>query len=310
MKDSQRARQAAHLSNMADSLIAKGDYQAAEQWAAKALELSPWCASALNNLAVAKLQNGKPMEALDAINEAIQSDPGSHKTWCNRGVIHHRLSDPVKAAADYSQAIRLNPESPEAYAGRAQAMSEVGRMEEADRDINMADQLLPGNPAIYQTRAEYHRLAGRHEAALADVNGCLDQHWETPMLRYTQGLTLAAMERLAEAESSLDRALELEPLFVQAYQERATLHMLNAKVRAAIKDYQRAIELHVTSRQACFSYIGLAIAIQALGRHDDAQTCLDRAQEHTTEPELLGDIASLRETLAGIASRKDDPADP
>lgn len=303
--------QAARWSNLAENLITEGKYEEAERWAAKSLKVLPWNPAALNNLAVARLQNGRIQAALEAVNDAIQSDPGRYESWCNRGSIHHRLAEPSKAITDYTQAIRLDPGLPGPYVGRAQALAETGQLAAAEADLAAAERITPDSPAIRQIRAEYHRLAGRHTQALAAVELCLSQNWETPMLRFTQAISLNQLDRPAEAEQCLDRALELDPTFVQAYQERATLRLLNRKISAAINDYRKSIDHHHTRTQACFSFIGLSIAVHAMGRFDDAQQCLDRAQENTAEPALLQQIAELRATLTREAAarqlRKEEP---
>ena len=85
-----------------------------------------------------------------------------------------------------------------------------------------------------------------------------------------------ALNRYDEAIADYDRAIELDPAMAKAYYNRGSVKKALNRHDEAIADYSRAIELNPTDAEA---YYNRGSVREALGRHDEAIADYDRAIE-------------------------------
>ncbi len=83
--------------------------------------------------------------------------------------------------------------------------------------------------------------AGRYEAAAALYRQLLDEDPEDPSLHTSLAGSLGVLGRYPEALEHLERALELEPLSVEAYHNRAVILERQGRLEAAVADYRTAV---------------------------------------------------------------------
>lgn len=198
--------------------------------------------------------------------------PPLAKRQMDAGLELHRHGEFKQAVAQFSAILEANPQDAEAYRARGRAFQDLGAPDKqhyyasALADYHQADRLAPDGPT--KARIGYCRnLTG------SDPNLGVSSYLAAQMLGYESaglcnnlGCCQLRTAKLAEAEASLDRAIELDKSMQAAYHNRALVHMQKAhdaesakqgenfvrRVQAGVKDIDRAIELGPLSAELYF----------------------------------------------------------
>ncbi len=129
-------------------------------------------------LATGYFEQGKTTVALDELKQVIASDPTFPDAYSLRGLIYMRLNDMQQAEESFRRAVALNPRDPDVNHNYGWLLCQRGRYAEAQQAFE-----------VVMSNAAY---AGRAKTLMA------------------QGLCEARAGKLAEAERSLARSLELD----------------------------------------------------------------------------------------------------
>jgi tetratricopeptide (TPR) repeat protein len=97
------------------------------------------------------------------------------------------------------------------------------------------------SPQGDRTLAAIHFQAGRYREAAAVYQRLAAESPDDAALRASLAGVLGALGRYDLALAELDRSIELEPLNVEAYHNRAVIHERQGRPDAAIADYERAL---------------------------------------------------------------------
>lgn len=111
--------------------FAAGDYAAAVEAFADAVEAAPESVRARLNLAAALGEAGRTGEALDQLDAVLARDPRHAGAHFNRGILLVRTGRDGPAVEALRQAARLDPADPEAPLQAAAALARLGRDGEA-----------------------------------------------------------------------------------------------------------------------------------------------------------------------------------
>jgi len=130
--------------------------------------------------------------------------------------------------------------------------------------------------AYYQAEAD--RLAGNSPSAQIVVSDALGEYGDDLSLLLLQALIYRDSFALEEAVESVDKALELEPDYIPAYQLRAQTHRLAGDYAAAVADFDRVIDAEPENTEAL---IGRADTYEQLGDFRSAIEDYDRLIELT-----------------------------
>lgn len=85
-----------------------GDHERAEAAFARALELDPRHVKSRLNLSRVYLDTGKPLEALDTINDALALDPESNVAYRLKGRVFRQIGQKPQAVEAYRHAIQID----------------------------------------------------------------------------------------------------------------------------------------------------------------------------------------------------------
>ena len=203
-----------------------------------------------------------------------------------------------ESVESFSKALELSPNYAAAHAGLADAynvMAQYGltspreAMEKARTEAHRAIELDP-------------RMAEGH-VALAAVLEAYDWDWKAAEREYRRalelnpslsaahlwyGMFLRDQGRIQEALPELRRAAQLQPSSVLTAVNLAYGMLENGDAASALEHAKRAVEMapdHATAS------ILLVYAAQALARHDDVKTALDRAKKMAAGPHSLALVA-------------------
>jgi tetratricopeptide (TPR) repeat protein len=275
----------------ASAKIANGDLEGAIADYSRSIQLDPKRAVIYNNRANAKQVKGDVDGALADYTRAIELDPKYVVAYYNRGGIQEAKGFLDKAIADYTRAIELDPKYAFAYNGRGKAKAAKSDLNGAIVDFSHAIELDPKNAEAYYNRGTARGAKGDRDGATADHNRAfeldpklkdrLDSHdasvnteQSSATNYYNRALEKKDGGDLDAAIANFSRAIELNPLYLEAYNDRAASEGLKGDLDAAMADYNRAIEL---DSRHFNSYMGRGVVKSMKGDLDGAMNDFNRA---------------------------------
>ena len=120
-----------------------------------------------------------------SLNQHIKTYPQDPNGYCYRGICYERLAKFTSALTDFDRAISFQPNHPTFHHARGRTRQKLGDLQGALADFNLTLDLEP-QATVYDDLAEVHRCLNHHLEALHDC----------------------------------DRAIELNPKFINAYFRR------------------------------------------------------------------------------------------
>ena len=202
----------------------------------------PRVADALAGQAMA---DGRLELAADLLDGALRQDPHRPRLWHRFGVVLHAAGRYEAALKAYERAMALAPSRPEPRIARASVWQIQGRFDEARQALEAVLAQMPGHPEALTTLAAQMEIRGQTEAGLALLEPLAEQGRLGP-----EGLLVRArlLRRAGRDDEALKLIEDLEASSLDAGQRARRLFLLGE-----IRD-------------------------QA-GRHEEAFTCFERANE-------------------------------
>jgi tetratricopeptide (TPR) repeat protein len=247
-------------SNHADSLnlmamlsLQAKQYDHAVEWAARALQQAPkpeylvTLGSALQNL-------GRLEEALKAFDKAVQFKPEIAELWKNLGNVLLALERPAEALLSFQHILTLNPRHWESAYQSAVLLHEAARLEEAVKHFDLCIRLKPDHALTLRARARSLRDMNRLEQALQDSQrACALEPGDAGACNGLGDILARLPDRQEEALQWFDRALELQPDFIQALTNKALVLGQLLRCEEAIASYDRLKSLDPDNAEADIS---------------------------------------------------------
>jgi tetratricopeptide (TPR) repeat protein len=196
------------------------------------------------------LQSGGYRSSVDAFTRAIEESPKYAMAYIRRGRAYHHLGEYQKAIADYDQTLTLKQYEAEAYYGHGDAARALGDYPQAIADYT-ASLKKRWTAFVMWERAETYREMKETQSAFADYKAVI-KHYEAIIKRnsedsvsyYHRGKAYAQIDKDQLALADFDRAIEIQPNFVEAYLGRGEIY---ERLEQAETDYLKVITL--SSRQ-------------------------------------------------------------
>ena len=155
-------------------------------------------------------QIGRLDEAMSEFKRAIRADPGLAEAHMALGFHYRRKNLLSKAAEEFRSAASLS-RSYDSFFNLGHVLVDLGLYEEAINAFQQCLAIAPGDPAVGYEIAYALYSAGDYQAALEHLQPLLAAHPDDWELYYLDGSCKLAIGRYVDAESSLERALELRP---------------------------------------------------------------------------------------------------
>ena len=227
------------------------DYVLSIQYFNQVINAKPYLYEPYFYRAVAKLSLEDYRGAEQDCSSSISRNPFVVNSYQVRGlalVYQERFED---AIADFRRGLKLDPENRSLRHNLILCLARLDRTEDA---LAAADTLLAQStkytPAMAM-RSDILWEKGDSTGALEWINKALDiDKYDTDLLHH-RGVLLARMERYADAEPDLDRAIYLDPGNAGSYITRAMIRYCRDNLRGALDDYDMAIiidPVNVTAR--------------------------------------------------------------
>ncbi len=316
-----RPTDAAARALRAELLLDRGRLEEAEAALRDLLDEADGEAEAAVGLAKIALARRSPAEALTLLRRALARQPESTEVQYLLGQAHAALGE-RELAARYLDSLppvnllrqRVGVGDPllrevQALAVGSRAHSRAGALAAARENYRLAlvefDQALAADPDLLPPRfgkALAYVQLGERETAIAELRALLARQPDHADSLELLGSVLAASGETAEAESTLRRALELDPLAERGRVELAQLQRSTGRLEEALDHYRRALETAPAMGEAHF---GQVVTLLALGRYDQARAALARARRALPGDRTLAVLAARWQAAAPLPETRD-----
>jgi tetratricopeptide (TPR) repeat protein len=189
---------------------------------------------------------GNPLEAVREYQRATELDPSEPNLfdWGSDLLIHRAFEPAIEV---FEQGNRLFPRSSRMLAGLGVAWYARGVYDQAARSLCEASDLNPDDPDPYLFLGKMQTVDSMQSDCVVERLGrFLRLQPENAMANYYYGLSLSRQEadadKLAQAESLLEKAVRLDPNLAAAYLQLGVLYSQQGGTSEAISAYTKAIQ--------------------------------------------------------------------
>ncbi|HEX6202274.1 MAG TPA: tetratricopeptide repeat protein [Thermoanaerobaculia bacterium] len=194
------------------------------------------------------------------------------------------------------RASKLAPASADAWRLLGEALVDLGAIDDAREALTRAQELEQAQQSADAAAAERrrrvdelvlaaaaHRQAGRSDAALTALRQAIELAPEALQPRLLEVRLLAALDRIPEATARADELVGLAADQPDARHVRGLVRLTAGDAAGAESDFRHALGVAPDHRGAGN---GLAMALLALGRRDEAQATVERVLARWPDDEL------------------------
>jgi tetratricopeptide (TPR) repeat protein len=182
----------------------------------------------------------------------------------------------------------------------ASILLRLGRRTEAEAVVSLAAELEAGEAAAYDGLAYVSIELGRHERANELYRRAAAQSPWTPRYWYNLACSDRSLGRLAEAEESCNRCIELDPAQYPTYLVRSELRVQAPGANHIDELQARLAQVRSDARERAFLGYALAKELDDVGRFDEAFPWFAAAAA-ARRSQLTYDVADDERRLRRIA---------
>jgi tetratricopeptide (TPR) repeat protein len=237
------------------------------------------------------LDKDQPDAALEKLQQALKLGEGRAEIYFLIGQAYVNKKDYASATGYFSQAIALDPSNVEARRQLAASYESQDQLDEAIAEYSgIVPWTEPGSDVSRATIKKIRYLtATRHakhqelDAALSLFNELAQEYPEDPLMAYSAGVAYMLKGQMNEAHAMYERVLKLDPDYLNAYLNLATVDEAQGEVDEAVTNLKRIIELSPESTVANKANIKLALIKARMlaqdGNLPDAAAAYDKVLE-------------------------------
>ncbi len=178
----------------------------------------------------------------------------------NRAIAYQALQQFDKAISDLNEVCRLEPSRAFPFRNRGNCFFKVGQIRKAIADYDMAIARWPEDAESHLNRGQAFRLLGQPAKALVDVQRAQKLDTNSSLACFFAGMCFLNLSNLIDAETNFSAAIQRDGSHWDSYSKRAFVKLLKGDLRAAITDYDKALngspsdpkEAHLYRGQAYF----------------------------------------------------------
>ncbi len=252
--------------------------------------------------------------ALASYEKAVALEPQNGTVRAKIASLWVKKGDLAKAQAlleelEGQKAVVDSPDFAAAMSGLGRALLAAGETDKALRLFRKATDLSPSSPAVWLNLGGADFTLGDYDAALANfeksvaLDASFALGWsnigQVYLMKLVQGNSPAAGD---QAMGYFDKAIALEPKLAVAWNGRGSAGLTMGRTGAAIRDYERAIELDPGLFDA---YINMTIALREQGRYAEALKYIDACRDRMYPRLAARDREEVDRIRAEIRALKD-----
>ena len=264
--------------NRAQANFGLGKFEAAKKDYDQAVSLDPESILFYTKRGNALLALGQSEQAIQDQNQAIKRDPEFALAYYNRGGANVVLGRRAEAIQDYKKAVSLDrriiqnnnssvrcalyddlyeedvafkdcrglsshdPLFANAFGERGLEKFELGEYQQAIVDYDNAI-FLSANRELYNNRGLAYKASGNIDLAFEDFRKATGRTTGFAPAYYNLGKLLYELGKYQFAAGDFSRAIQIDPMYKDAYADRALAYTLLGKDKVAELDIDRAVEL-------------------------------------------------------------------
>ena len=272
----------------------KGDVDGALADLGKAIEHAPDTARLYAARGRLRMMRSDPNGAFADFDSAIARGHRSDEIYASRGHLKLMLQQDIASAVDdFTTAITLNPERVASYLGRSSARSmsgdEAGALVDLNYVIERHERREKEREAAGKTREEAPdfdlkspRIAGPEKVSPPKEQGGREQGGKDSgrLIQKTRTEAVVTMSAGPVSQQSVEQ-FEYMHNIAGAYLNRATSHHRLGDAEAALRDFDKSIEINPRSSPA---YYSRALARRDMGQLEGALADFTKAVELEPRP--------------------------
>lgn len=239
----------------------------------KALSIDPNYAAAWAGHGLTNSCLGNTEQAFKDYQKALSIDPSLAFVHENLGVDYYNQGIYEKSLEEYSLSAAIDPTRSGAWLGKAEALTQLGRFDECITNATKTLKVNPNEWLAYDHRAYCEQFTGDNIAVVQDYKIFLEHNPESRDAWNNIGLAQTTLGLNSDALVSLNKALELDPVYYQANINRGWAYIALGEFDKALDDFNRALEFG----EIPAAYSGRGTAYYWLKRYDEAILDLELA---------------------------------
>ncbi|MDD4454080.1 MAG: tetratricopeptide repeat protein [Candidatus Methanomethylophilaceae archaeon] len=218
--------------------------------------------------------------------------------WYNEGIDLHRSGNYEEAIQCYDRALEIDPKGADVWNNKGVAFKNLGHYDEAIKCYDRALKIDPKYARAWLNKSVALGNLGRYDEAIQCYDRALEVDPKDADAWYSKGVALNELGRYDEAVQCYDhalkidpkyashrvigdlrlqhRALEIDPKYAYAWHNKGVALDDLGRYDEAISCYDRALEV---DPKYAYAWNGKGNALKHLGRYDEAISCYDRALE-------------------------------
>ncbi len=254
---------AAFHNTRARALTVAGRLDQAEAAYRTAWTLRPDAAEIANNLGCLLRDRGDAAGAVAWFRRALDLAPGSADVAGNLADVLAATGAQAESLLLFQQAVRLAPHAADIHSKFAPLLLALGRLEQAEQCYRVAIRSQPGHAASHNNLGLVLQAKGCPEAAMQSFRDALLCDPRCADAQYNLGCVLLLDDRLDEARTCHDLAIEADPLHGKALWARCMVELpvLYASVaQIAVQRQRYGDQLQTLTRRADDPAVAQALA--------------------------------------------------
>jgi len=246
---------------------------------------------------------GQTDRAVDHYTRVIEIRPNFRNARQRLAAIALAAGQLDRAVDHYQQLCNDDPADTEACVLLASMLVNDGQTAQAIARYQLALTIEPDNWPANNDLAEAFIKTGQHEKAITVLKDALDKHDHAPDIHLQLAQLEAELGDDQQAVSHYQKAIEIHPGYLEAIVRFGTHHLQMQRYLDAAELFSQAVEVNDRLLNA---YVGLAVAQQHAGDHDQAQQSIELAT--AVEPNstmLFAELAKLELKASAAEQIKD-----
>ncbi len=275
---------------LGDAQKNSGNSEAAVGAFEQAVRIKPKSVTALRSFAASLKTSGNVSRSEQILKQALHLAPLDGSTWNQYAMLEADLGRTGRAIEKLQKALALDPDLPEGDLNLATLLVREEQMEPAETALKRALSIDPYDAAAYDLMGRV--LAGKNETSMALYSFQKATHLRPdygPYL-FNYALALAAAQRLDEARTQAQAAVNADPNLAEGHVLLGGLLARDQRLAEAVSEYQQAVKLQP----------GFSLAHLDLGLVLAAQGDLRSATEHLRKAAAGRDPNVVRQAAQAI----------
>ncbi|ASE60589.1 tetratricopeptide repeat protein [Chryseobacterium indologenes] len=230
---------------LAEDCFKKADYKCAEEQYAKLAEkeqIQKFKSEYYDKLGTAQRRLGKTALAFKSYESALKSNPMSAPVYADLASLHSQKGNKAKALEYIDKGLQVDDKNPEFYLTRSKIYDSQGKKDLAIRDLNQILSFAPDNIFAKTGLANLKKNNDDLEGALKDYNQLIAEKPES-LLYNSRAEVYLKMKKYKEALADVNKAVSIDPKFLQTYVTKALLLFDTAKPKEACENLDKAVSL-------------------------------------------------------------------